>query len=62
MQFVTIKGMNNLVAYGAPDGDYYTVDEWKGKSDMHVVAKVRKGKIKVNGFKDMKEAIKWSER
>lgn len=53
--------MNNLVAYGAPDGDYYTVDEYKGKLDMNVVAKVRNGKVKVNGFKDMKEAIKWLE-
>ena len=53
--------MNNLVAYGAPDGNYYTVNEWKGTGGMCVVAKVRNGKIKVNGFKNMKEAIKWLE-
>lgn len=53
--------MNRLVAYGAPDGNYCTIDEWKGKLDMHVVAKIRNGKIKVQGFKDMKKAIKWLE-
>lgn len=62
MEFVSIKGMNNLVAYGAPDGDYNTVDEYKGKQDMHVIAKVRNGKVKVKGFKDMKEAIEWAEQ
>ena len=59
MKFVTIKGMNNLVAYGAPDGDYNTVDEWQGKPNMNVVAKVRNGNIEVKAFKNMKEAMGW---
>lgn len=54
--------MNNLLAYGAPDGVYNTVDYFMGKSDMHVVAIVKGGKVKVKGFKDMKEAIEWAEQ
>lgn len=62
MDYITVKEMNNLLAYGAPDGVYNTVDYFMGKSDMHVVAIVKGGKVKVKGFKDMKEAIEWAEQ
>ena len=54
--------MNNLLAYGAPDGVYNTVDYFMGKSDMHVVAIVKGGKVKVNGFKHMEDAKGWIEK
>lgn len=57
MKFISISGMNNLVAYGAPDGNYYTVDEYKGKADMYVIARVRNGNVTVNGFEEKPEAM-----
>lgn len=62
MIYITAHGMNNLLAYGAPDGVYNTIDHYMGKSDMHIIAIVKHGKVKVNGFKYMEDAKGWIEK